>query len=167
MSPAVSKVSAAVAASLYLTVILSNISNAQLIEGKQPEKSKEAVVFPDGSGIKYSNSKKVKSVSLSQPFEVQGIMWPRGTRLEFDESGKIRHASVQQPVTVQGIVWPDGSYFSFTQAGKISYVMLGHTVNIQGKSFNRYERIIVDSNGKAHKAVRQGGPLTGGASADF
>lgn len=161
-----SKMPAAIAVALYLTVILPNVSSA-LIKGKQPEKPKQAIVFPAGSDIEYSKSKKVHSVFLFQPFEVQGIMWPQGTHLEFDESGKIRYASVQQAVTVEGITWPDGSHFSFTQAGKISYVSLGHAMNIQGKSFDKYEQVRVDSNGKVHKTIGYGGPLHGGASADF
>ena len=162
-----SKMPAAVVAALCLGIILPNISNAQLIKGKQPEKPKAAIVFPAGSSIEYSNSKKVYGVVLSQPFEVQGIMWPQETHITFDESGKIRHATVQQAVTVDGIAWPDGSLFSFTQAGKISYVWLGHAMNIQGKSFDKDEHVRVDSNGKVQKTVGYGGPLHGGANADF
>ncbi|MDD4879654.1 MAG: hypothetical protein PHR22_04285 [Candidatus Omnitrophica bacterium] len=161
------KMLAAVGAALYLAVSLPNASGAQLITGKQPEKPKEAIVFPDGSSIVYSKSKKPYKVTLSQPFEVQGIMWPQGTYLTFDESGRIRRASVIEGVTVQGINWPDGSYFSFTQAGKISYVSPGHAMSVQGKSIEQYERVRIDSSGKVQKTVGHHGPLKGGASADF
>lgn len=162
-----SKLLAIAGAAFCLAVIVPSAPGGQLVTGKQPEKPKAAIVFPDGSNIVYSKSKKPHHVTLSQAFEVQGIVWPKGTNLELDEGGRLRRATVMQGVTVQGINWPDGSYFSFTQAGKISYVSPGHPVNIQGKSFGKYERVRIDSSGKVHKTVSSGGAVTGGATSDY
>ena len=152
--------------------ITTSIVGADLIkEAKEREAQKNAqkkeVVYPAGSQIEHSKSGKVYKVTLSEPFEVQGISWPTDTQITFDEAGKIRRVWIQSAATVQNITWPEDSYLSFTQAGKLSYVWLGHAANIQGKSFAQDDRVRVDSSGQAHKVTGYGGPVTGGASSDY
>lgn len=162
-------IKAALVSVIPVCLILSATYADLIKDAKESQKrvEKKQLVFPPNSRTQYSNSGKIKEVILGGACEIQGIMWPEGTQIRFDEIEKIRRVFAQQPVTVEGITWPDGSSLSFTQSGRINWVFLGHAANIQGKSFNQYDRVRVDSDGKVHKVIRQRSPLTSGSSADF